>query len=139
MNRPTNTPEDVTTIAKQTAKRLKPLDLREVQGELYRVQRAVRVVNRAAVQRKSLKLRHRARVRLPLLPECKVLDTRKDSRGRLYFELDNGQAIRADKAAGILRKKNTQFPRAEQPKIQNPVIRKLVVSEVERNALRAAA
>jgi hypothetical protein len=130
MSIPFNSPEDVTRIAAQTAKRLKPVDLREFHGELFRVQRAKRTVNADRVFRRAAIRKFRNRVRLPLLPDCRVIDTRKDSRGQLFFELSNGQAVRADKAAGR---------RERSPKISNPILRDLIVAEIERNALRAAA
>jgi hypothetical protein len=131
---PTNTPDDVSTIVKQIAKQRGPLDLREFQGELYRAQRAQRTVNSAAVFRKSAIRRFRSRVRLPFLKDCKVIDTRLDSRGKLFFELENGMAIRADKAAPRVRNRSVS-----PAKTTNPLLRKLILSEVEKNASRAAA
>ncbi len=136
MNSSPLTPEIVSQIAKQASGKL---DLREFQGELYRIQRAKRLVNREAGLRKSATRRFRSRVRLPLLPQCKVLDTRTDSRGKLYFELENGQAIRADHVVPHFRKSGNRAGYVPLAKIQNPVIQQLVTAEIERNAARKAA
>lgn len=117
---PPLTPEIVPQIAKRAA----PVDLREFQGELYRMQRAVRTVNRAAVLRKSAARRFRMRVRPLFLHECKVLDTLTDSKGTRYLKLENGMNVRVDHVAT---KKNQNAP-----KISNPVVSKLIISELKR-------
>jgi hypothetical protein len=102
----------------------------------------------ARLRARGKRLRHRSRVRQPKVADCKVIDTRVDSRGRLNFELSNGQAVRADRAAHrdftvttiggdpgttrIVRRKGRRLA-----KFKNPIICATVEKEIELNAARA--
>ncbi len=73
----------------------KGIDLREFQGELYRRQRAARTSGFAQSVARSRKRRHRLRVRQPAIKDCNVIEVSKDKK---YFELSNGQRVRAERA-----------------------------------------
>jgi hypothetical protein len=129
------------------------LDLRAFQTKLYRQQRAFRL---GAEQERKMRAhernRHRIRVRLPLLnKDSKPIDTATDAaRGRLYFELPQGQVVRADRILGtrglhagengiqkIGRHKATlrRFLRHR----SNPLLVTITRAAVEANAQRKAA
>lgn len=140
-----NSPEIVTDLVQAASART---DLRSIQTTLYSLQQKARVsTKRQASKKRIALLRYRARVKNQAVAECKVVDTRTDSNGRLYFELSNGQAVRADKAAHRTGKwthrfsdgSKTQFSHAIDPKISNPLLRVLISEEVEKNAARPAA
>lgn len=122
----------VTEIAEQTAKRRAPLDLREFQTKLLAMQRKYRFGGQVRELRKHEANRRRIRVRQSTVGECSILDTRHDfSKQTLYFELSNGQAVRADRAAP---RPWVQGRRALP--LQNLALQKRIVAEVEKNAAR---
>jgi hypothetical protein len=138
-----NSPEIVTDIVQATSTRN---DLRSIQTSLYNLQQKARVsTKRQASKKRIALLRYRARVKNPAVADCKVVDTRMDCNGRLFFELSNGQAVRADKAAHREGKRTITLPcstklastYAIDPKITNPLLRVLISEEVEKNAARA--
>lgn len=96
------------------------IDLREFQSALYKHQRAERVIGASREALKSRRRLFRLRVRRPRVQDLKVVDTQRMG-GRLYFELSNGQVVRADRPHS------------------NPYICRLIFDEVERNASRAVA
>jgi hypothetical protein len=100
------------------------IDLRELQAQLLQDQRAARAASKSSRTKYAARLnKHRVRNRLPapVVADCRVADTRTDASGKkLYFELSNGQCVRADKAL----------------KSTNLVIRGLVGAEIEANADR---
>lgn len=119
-------PDRVTELVNQTAIKQAAaggkIDLRVLQTELYKIQRRDRLSNLPAIVNRARTIRHRGRPRQLLIGDCRVIDTGRDSSGeRLYFELSNGQVVRA----------GTHF--------KNPLLQKLVNAEVEKNAARQAA
>jgi len=129
MNTPQKTegPDRVSEITQEIADRR---NLRVQQTELYKKQRDYR---RAAPLRRKLKkverLRHSTRQRVHFGANSRFVNGVKNTfagegpRGEdyLYFQFESGQLVRADK---ILRRG------------KNPVIRALVMSEIEANAKR---
>lgn len=94
------TPDVVSDIVSETAKKLAPLDLREFQGELYRKQYAARTSGFARETRKLEVNKYRRRVRHDVVANQKIVHTGTDlAKTRLYFELGNGQIVRADRVA----------------------------------------
>jgi hypothetical protein len=128
-----NSPELVTSLVADlvadTARRLKSagkLDLREYQTQLHQIATTIR--NSRPAQARQAKLRRQAQRLTDATRETvkvgdlKVVDTRKSHDGtRLYFELSNGQAVRADRCQ----------------RLQNPGLRKTVEAEILANANRA--
>lgn len=111
----------VTQIANEIAKRGERLDLREFSRRLFARQWASRTSGLERALRRIRDNKYRMRVRQPAVADCRVVDTRADDgRRHLYFELSNGQVVRADRPHS------------------NPLIRALVSREVELNAARAA-
>lgn len=142
---PVKNPENIVTeIAAQAEQAVRP-DLRKLQSTLHAYAKRARnpKVKAAEKRRKRAKLlRWRSRVR-PLMPKdegFKVIDT-KTSKGKLYFELSNGQAVRADKVAPRVSKTaNKQGLRTVTPaKITNPVLVRVIRAEIDANAKRAEA
>lgn len=148
----TQTPDLVPQIAGQVAKKLGPLDLREFQGELYKQQRAHRTSGYAQAIRKMQAAKHRRRVRQNSLGDCSIGDTRKSSDNvTLYFELSNGQAVRADRATdhsvrelheemtnGDVRITLLHVKGRRKKPFQNAKFIERIVAEVEKNANREA-
>jgi hypothetical protein len=137
----TQTPELVTELVADIKKKLGPVDLRELQRGLYRQQRAARLSGYAQAVKKMKAARHRRRVRQDVLARQKVVDTRKSHDGKwLYFELGNGQAVRADRVLlrtvkeGLhgFRKGRRQRP------FKNGIIWATVSKEIQKNADRPA-
>ncbi len=124
------------------------LDLREFQTDLLKVQRIARKPE-TREQRRSARLRRTSlRIKQPAVADCKVVDTRTDAaRSRLYFELSNGQVVRANRAAdrgisarpdGSSRVGLRRFIRKGKRKapFKNGLIREKVAAEVLKNAAR---
>lgn len=125
------------------------LDLREFQTRLYKQQRHARTAGRE-FERSVAKLnaaRRAKRVRMPAVGDLKVVDTRRShDNNRLYFELGNGQCVRADRAADRAVRTHEaapgEFPtftilkgRRKAP-FKNFRLRGIVANEVEKNAVR---
>lgn len=112
------------------------LDVATFAGQLLKQQRAFRLgAAKARKDRATDRRRHRIRVRTELItPDTKPLDTGTDkARGRLYFELPNGQIVNS---ARILR---VRGHKKEDRRPANPVLRTVVLNAVEANAARKAA
>lgn len=88
----------ITDIVTQTKAKLSGrLDLRDFQTRLLAEQRKHRANLAKAKKFKTLR---RQKVKQLPIADCKVIDTRTDqARSRLYYELSNGQVVRADRAA----------------------------------------
>lgn len=124
------------------------IDLRELQTKLHReAQEAKSPAARRARKIAKFKAawRFRTRVKAPTLAGCSVIDTQK-SDGKLYFELSNGQCVRADRFfpsvrsdsdAGTVNK--ADWRRFTGKRRQNVHLRRLVLAEVEKNANREAS
>jgi hypothetical protein len=110
----------------QEAPRTK-IDLRELQTQLAKNQAAARSASASRTAKLATwkyKYRLRNRAINPVVSDCRIVDTRTDASGKkLFFELSNGQCIRADKAL----------------KSSNLVIRGLAAAEIEANANRKEA
>jgi len=100
------------------------IDLRDFQTKLYSDQRIARSASTSRKNKIALwkqKYRLRTKVKNVTVADCKVLDTRTDASGKkLYFELSNGQCIRADKAL----------------RGRNPLLQAIAAAEIEANANR---
>jgi hypothetical protein len=110
---------------------LPKIDLREFQTQLLKKQLDERLGEGLKARNKNRR-RERFRRRNPVkqlpLIECRVIDTRKSFDGsRLYFELSNGQCVRADRIAH------------DYSKTANVILRNLVTAEIEKNANREAS
>lgn len=105
-------------VQKLTASRQgSKIDLREFQSALLQVQRRNRLARPSRAEARAR--RHRLRVRQLPVAECKVIDTRTDqARSRMYFELSNGQVVRAGRP------------------FKNALLQDLVSKEVAANAAR---
>lgn len=124
---------------------LPKIDLREFQKELLAKQLDARVGQGARAQKLlkwKLKSRRKFRVKQVAVADCKVLDTQRDSTGeKLYFELSNGQCIRADRYFPTVRidgiKANKKdWKRFAGKRRQNKFLRQLAAVESEKNAAR---
>lgn len=132
----------VSDIAAATAKKLGPLDLREFQKTLYKSQRQQRLD--APIRRELAaydRRKHRIRIRLPRAFEGNaVVDTRTDkAKNRLYFELANGQSVRADRILGTRGKSfsnNNSAWRRFKNHTSNQLLVNIVLRETEKNAAR---
>jgi hypothetical protein len=88
----------ITDIVTETKAKLSGrLDLRDFQTRLLAEQRK----HRASIAKaKRFKTLRRQKVKQQPIADCTVIDTRTDqARSRLYYELSNGQVVRADRAA----------------------------------------
>ena len=120
----------------QAVKPVKPLDVRAFCALLYPELRKRRLTG-PRIERELRKVRsakHARRVRLPALPDCNVIDTAHDSRGRTYFELSNGQCVRVDKCFGSARivHRNDQIVGLETrpSKTRNAAIKRIVAAKL---------
>lgn len=130
-----------------------PLDMKEYSAKLLKEQRTFRFkAHFRSMLRKHEANKHRIRVRVPRAYEGKVIDTRKDSRGNLYFELPNGQVLNANRTLGVrlyppnvhgdmlnYQKWNKSLKRRLGKRLGNPVLVNIARREVEANATREAA
>ena len=125
------------------------IDLREFQTDLHRKaqeQKSPAARRARKIAKFKQAYRHRTRVKSPTLAGCTVIDTQKSVAGKLYFELSNGQCVRADRYfpsvrsdsdAGTVNKKD--WRRFTGRRRQNVHVRKLILAEVEKNANREAS
>ena len=132
----------ITDIVTQTQAKLSGrLDLRDFQTRLLAEQRKHRT---NLAKAKKFKLLRRAKVKNLAIADCKVVDTRTDqARSRLYYELSNGQVVRADRATD----RAIRFPegggflmkfrkgRRKAP-FKNRLVRATVAEETLKNAAR---
>ncbi len=124
----TNSPDRVVELAQEAADRR---NLRTQQTKLYLAQKKERLA--APLRRRAKKVmaqRHAARARVHFGAASRFTNGVKNTfasegpRGedRLYFQFESGQMVRADK---IVRRG------------KNPVVKALVLSEIEANAKRS--
>jgi hypothetical protein len=123
------------------------LDLRAFQKFLLTEQRKHRLIGMDRVLARMRAKKHAIRVRQPAVADCRVTDTRKDSSGKkLYFELSNGQAIRADRAEDRGLKITTRkdgsgwdasFKKGRRYLPLQPLLSQIAIAEIEKNASRA--
>lgn len=132
----------ITQIITETKAKLSVrLDLRDFQTRLLAEQRKHRTNLAKAKRFKTLR---RQKVKQLPVADCKVIDTRTDqARSRLYYELSNGQVVRADRAED----RAIRFPvgggylvkirkgRRKAP-FKNRLIRAAVAEETLKNANR---
>lgn len=126
-----------------------PLDMKKFTSDLYKGQKSFRTTGLAVrrLQAKHERSKYRIRGRLPLAHQGKVIDTRKDTKGNLYFEAANGQALSATRITGtrlveeekILKpgRINHAVRRRIVAPLGNPVLVDIVKRELALNATRA--
>ena len=145
----TQTPDLVPQIA---AEIVKEKSLSHWAAKRYREQIAARTSGYGQAVRKMQVAKHRRRVRQNSVGDCSIGDTRKSSDGtRLYFELSNGQAVRADRATdhsvrelheemtnGDVRITLLRVKGRRKKPFHNAKLIERIVAEVEKNANREA-
>lgn len=126
---PENTVAD---LAAETARRITPPTFSEwLQARLFAFRHMRDSRWNKENSRRQL-LAWRLRPRSPKLSECRVLDTGTNSdRSRLYYELSNGQVIRADRPSHKHSKRRRNWHSA--------VLAEIASTETQANASRAAA
>jgi len=127
-----------------------PLDMKKFTEELHKGQIAFRTSGLAVrrLEKIHAHAKHLIRSRLPRAFDGKVIDTRKDTRGQLYFEAANGQALSASRMTGV-RLANYSARRVTSGRVNhalrrrivaplgNPVLVDIVKRELALNATRA--
>lgn len=129
----------------------KPLDmLAFAKQRVAEVEQLKRDAPTRAKLKKYSRERFRVRTRLPFASSGKVMDTRRDASGKkLYFELENGQAIEASRITGVRgaedkdmlhylthRKHNHGQRRRLFKSLGNPVLVRIARRELAVNATR---
>lgn len=129
----------------------KPLDmLAFAKGRVAEVEQLKKDAPTRAKLKEYSRERFRVRSRLPFASSGKVLDTRRDASGKkLYFELENGQAIEASRITGVRgakdkdvlhylthRKHNHGQRRRLYKPLGNPVLVRIARRELAANATR---
>lgn len=126
----------------------KPLDmLAFAKSRVAEVLQLRKDASTRAKLKKYSRERFRVRTRLPFASSGKVMDTRRDASGKkLYFELENGQAIESSRITGnrgvkmvpylISRKHNHGQRRRLYKPLGNPVLVRIARRELAANATR---
>jgi hypothetical protein len=127
---------------------LPKVDLRELQTELLKKQTDERLGEGLKTRNKQysrFRFRRANPVKqLPLI-ECRVIDTQKSFDGsRLYFELSNGQCVRADRFFPAALESRWRFNKKDVKRFyskrrKNEILRDLIASEIAKNANREAS
>jgi hypothetical protein len=124
---------------------LPKVDLQEFQTQLLKKQTDERIGEGLRARNKRLRSfcfrRANPVKQLPLI-ECRVIDTRKSFDGsRLYFELSNGQCVRADRFFPAAFESGWRFNKNDVKRFyskrrKNEILRDLIASEIAKNADR---
>ena len=124
------------------------IDLRDFQKVLLEKQTDERIGEGLKARNKrlrSFRFRRANPVKQLPLVECRVIDTRKSFDGsRLYFELSNGQCVRADRFFPAAFESGWRFNKKDVKRFyskrrKNEILRDLIASEIAKNANREAS
>lgn len=127
---------------------LPKIDLRDFQKVLLEKQTDERIGEGLKARNKRLRsFRFRRANPVKQLPiiECRVIDTQKSFDGsRLYFELSNGQCVRADRFFPAAFESRWRFNKKDVKRFyskrrKNEILRDLIASEIAKNANREAS
>lgn len=140
MNQPENIVSNIAqTVADGLAGVLKPsrpkIDVNEVYRRIYDNMLRDQKYKPTRTQLRLAKMQraaYRNRVKMPVVADLKVVDTgTNQDRTRMYFELSNGQIVRANRSVSKNAGRRLAF--------HSLPLRDIVVAEVEKNANRKAA
>lgn len=122
------------------------IDLREFQIRLHNeaLDRKDPAAHRARrIAKFKQQYRHRTRVKSPTLAGCSVIDTQKSVAGKLYFELSNGQCVRADRYFPEVRMNGDRANKKDLRRLthrrKSVLIGQIIEKEVNKNANREQA
>lgn len=131
----------VPQLVEATKRKLGILDMKHLTGLVYKDLRQYRLdAGKRRMLRNHKNRMQKFRIKSPRFWEGKVVDTRTDAaRSRLYFELTNGQIVRADRVCGTRATGalyNNSKRRRALKNTGNPVLIKLVRAELHVNVMR---